>query len=117
MFDIGFWEIIFISVIALLVVGPERLPRIARTTGLWIGKMRGFVSSVKADIDREIATEELKKTLAKQAAMPEMEELIDHITGEPLQAAERVVPDASDKQQPASVADKAVSGLTADDKQ
>lgn len=117
MFDIGFWEIIFIAVIALLVVGPERLPRIARTAGLWIGKMRGFVSSVKADIDREIATEELKKTIAKQAAMPEMEELIDDITGEPLQAAEHGAPDSAGKQQPGGDAGKAVSGLTADDKQ
>ena len=74
---------------ALLVVGPERLPRIARTAGLWVGKMRGFVSSVKADIDRELATEELRKALEKQAAVPEIEELIDEITGEPLQAGER----------------------------
>jgi len=117
MLDIGFWEIIFIAVIALLVVGPERLPRIARTTGLWVGKMRGFVSSVKADIDRELATEELKKTLAKQAELPEMEELMDEFTGEPLQSVEHAVPDAPDKQQAAGDAGKTVSGLTADDKQ
>jgi sec-independent protein translocase protein TatB len=114
MFDIGFWEIIFIAVIALLVVGPERLPRIARTTGLWIGKMRGFVSSVKADIDREIATDELKKTLAKQAAQPDMEELIDEITGKPLQSVESAVQESLGNQQPAG---KAASGLKADDKQ
>ena len=89
MFDIGFTEIIFILVIALLVVGPERLPRIARTAGLWVGKMRGFVSSVKADIDRELATEELRKALDKQAAVPELEELIDEVTGDPLKAVER----------------------------
>jgi sec-independent protein translocase protein TatB len=89
MFDIGFTEVIFVMVIALLVVGPERLPRIARTAGLWVGKMRGFVSSVKADIDRELATEELRKALQKQAAVPELKELIDEITGEPLQAGER----------------------------
>ena len=88
MFDIGFTEIIFIMVIALLVVGPERLPRIARTAGLWVGKMRGFVSSVKADIDRELATDELRKALDKQAAVPELEELIDEVTGDPL-AGER----------------------------
>ena len=86
MFDIGFWEIIFILVIALLVVGPERLPRIARTAGLWVGKMRGFVASVKADIDQELAADELKKVLAKQASVPELEELIDEVTGEPLAA-------------------------------
>ncbi len=88
MFDIGFSELILIAVVMLLVVGPERLPRIARTTGLWIGRMRGFMSSVKADIDRELATEELKKALAKQAAVPELEELIDEVSGEPLQAGE-----------------------------
>jgi sec-independent protein translocase protein TatB len=88
MFDIGFSEIILIAVVMLLVVGPERLPHIARTTGLWVGRMRGFISSVKADIDRELATEELKKALARQAAVPELEELIDKVSGEPLQAGE-----------------------------
>ena len=89
MFDIGFTEIIFIMVITLLVVGPERLPRIARTAGLWVGKLRGFVSTVKADIDKELATEELKKVLQKQASSPELEELVDTVTGNPLQAGER----------------------------
>jgi sec-independent protein translocase protein TatB len=86
MFDIGFWEIIFIMVIALLVVGPERLPRVARTAGLWLGKVRGFVVSVKADIDKELAAEELKRTLAKQASMPELEEIIEE-TGGDIQAS------------------------------
>ena len=89
MFDIGFFEIIFIFIVTLLVVGPEKLPRVARTAGLWLGKLRGFVSSVKADIDREIASEELKKTLQRQAAVPELEELIDEVSGKPLTAGER----------------------------
>ena len=77
MFDIGFSEILLIMVIALIVVGPERLPRLARSTGLWIGKIRGFVASVKAEIDHELAAEELKKTLARQAKVPELEEIIE----------------------------------------
>lgn len=88
MFDIGFSEIIFIMVIALLVVGPERLPRLARSAGLWAGKIRGFITSVKADIDRELATEELQKALKKQAAVPELEEIVDEITGEPVEPVE-----------------------------
>jgi sec-independent protein translocase protein TatB len=95
MFDIGFSELILVFVIALLVVGPERLPRIARTAGLWVGKMRGFVSSVKAEIDRELATEELKKALAKQAAVPELEELIDEVTGKSLESGEVSTPGKS----------------------
>ena len=82
MFDIGFWEVIFIAVITLLVVGPERLPKVARTAGLWVGKIRGFVVSVKADIDRELAADELKRTLEKHASVPEIEELIDEAAGE-----------------------------------
>ena len=101
MFDIGFSEIIFIMVIVLLVVGPERLPRIARTAGLWIGKMRGFVSSVKADIDRELATDELRKALDKQAAMPELEELIDEVSSKPLRTQEDTDIDGPAEQQPA----------------
>ena len=84
MFDIGFWEVILTMVIALIVVGPERLPRVARTTGLWIGKIRGFVASVKTEIEHELATEELKKVLAKQAALPELEEIIEETTGKQL---------------------------------
>ncbi|HKJ76010.1 MAG TPA: Sec-independent protein translocase protein TatB [Gammaproteobacteria bacterium] len=67
MFDIGFWELSLIAVILLLVVGPERMPRVARTAGLWFGKARGFLASVKADVDRELKAEELKDTVKKQA--------------------------------------------------
>ena len=51
MFDISFWELVIIMIVALLVVGPERLPRVARTIGLWVGKAQSFVRTVKADID------------------------------------------------------------------
>jgi len=67
MFDIGFWELTIIAVVALIVIGPERLPKVARTAGHWIGRGRRFVASVKADIDREIKAEELKQILEKQA--------------------------------------------------
>ena len=115
MFDIGFWEIIFILIIALLVVGPERLPRIARTAGLWVGKMRGFVASVKADIDQELASEELKKVLAKQASVPELEELIDEVTGNPLAATESKLPSSMENALPADQADKPAVTPVADD--
>lgn len=77
MFDVGFWELAVIMVVALLVVGPERLPRLARTVGLWVGRGRRFVQTVKADIDRELAADELKKTLAKQAEIPELYDIIE----------------------------------------
>jgi len=61
MFDIGFWELGLISVIALLVVGPERLPSLARTIGLWLGKARSMLTSIKDEIDREVKIDEIKK--------------------------------------------------------
>jgi sec-independent protein translocase protein TatB len=72
MFDVGFWELALILVVALVVIGPERLPRVARTVGLWLGRARSAFNSVKADIDRELRAEELKSMLAKQAEMPEL---------------------------------------------
>jgi sec-independent protein translocase protein TatB len=78
MFDLSFWEITVILIVALLVVGPERLPGLARTAGLWMGKARRFVASVKADIDREFKTEELRRLVDKQAQeMAELREMLD----------------------------------------
>ena len=77
MFDVGFTEILLLSLVGLLVLGPERLPRVARTAGLWLGRARRFVSTVKADIDREIAADELKQTLAKQAEVPELYDIVE----------------------------------------
>jgi len=63
MFDIGFWELAVIMVVALLVIGPDKLPGLARTAGLWAGKTQAMLRSVKADIDRELAGESLSKAL------------------------------------------------------
>src|SRR5215212_1224675 len=61
MFDIGFSELLVIGVVALIVIGPEKLPRVARTLGHLAGKLQRYVSDVKADINREIELEDLKK--------------------------------------------------------
>lgn len=65
MFDIGFWELTLIMVIVLIVVGPERLPSMARTAGVWISKIRRMVGEVKAEVERELRSEELKGNLQK----------------------------------------------------
>jgi sec-independent protein translocase protein TatB len=61
MFDIGFSELLVIGVVALVVIGPERLPRVARTLGHLAGRLQRYVTDVKADINREIELDELKK--------------------------------------------------------
>jgi sec-independent protein translocase protein TatB len=61
MFDIGFSELLVIGVVALIVIGPEKLPRMARTVGHLAGRLQRYVSDVKADINREIELDELRK--------------------------------------------------------
>lgn len=61
MFDIGFSELLVIAIVALIVIGPERLPKVARTLGHLFGRMQRYVNDVKADISREMELEELRK--------------------------------------------------------
>ena len=61
MFDIGFSELMVIAVVALVVIGPERLPKVARTLGHLFGRMQRYVTDVKADINREMKLDELRK--------------------------------------------------------
>ena len=61
MFDIGFSELVVIGVVALIVIGPERLPRVARTIGILAGRLQRYVADVKADINREVELDELRK--------------------------------------------------------
>jgi sec-independent protein translocase protein TatB len=61
MFDIGFSELLVIAVVALLVIGPEKLPKVARTAGVMFGRLQRYVNDVKADIQREVELDELKK--------------------------------------------------------
>lgn len=64
MFGVGFSELLVVAVIALLVLGPERLPKAARFAGLWVRRARAQWYSVKSELERELASEELRRTLA-----------------------------------------------------
>ncbi len=66
MFDIGFWELFLILILALLVVGPERLPKAARTAGYWLGKARRYVEGVKEEVASEFDVTELKRMVHNQ---------------------------------------------------
>ena len=107
MFDIGFSELMVIGVVALLVIGPEKLPKVARTLGHLLGRAQRYVNDVKSDINREIQLDELKKLQAEvtesarsledsvrkeyetaravvevpaQAAVAELNEAVQHVT-------------------------------------
>ncbi len=74
MFDIGFSEILVIAVVALIVLGPERLPKAARFAGLWVRRARAQWASVKHELERELAADELKRSLHDtEAAMHDID--------------------------------------------
>ena len=77
MFDVGLLELMLVGIVALLVVGPERLPKLARTAGMWLGRGRRFISSVKDDIDREIKADELREIIAKQKQNNPLHEIVE----------------------------------------
>lgn len=61
MFDFGFSEMLIVAVVGLLVLGPERLPKVARQAGQWLGKLQRYVADVKSDINRQMELDELRK--------------------------------------------------------
>lgn len=79
MFDVGFMELVLIGVVALLVIGPERLPSVAKKVGHWVGRARRFVSYVQADIKQELGkTDELKRLLEEQDGIKSIHEILEH---------------------------------------
>ncbi len=77
MFDVGFSELVMVALIALLVIGPERLPKAARIAGLWLGKARSTIASVKAEIKQELHAEEMRQLLQQQSIKDELEQVVD----------------------------------------
>jgi sec-independent protein translocase protein TatB len=99
MFDIGFSEIVVIGVVALVVIGPERLPKTARTLGHLFGRLQRYVSDVKADISREMELDELRKLQREmQGAAREFEQTVTtaaHDVKTGVQNVERELNDAA----------------------
>ena len=88
MFDSGFLEMLVIGVIALMVVGPERLPGLASKVGKMVGKMKAFVANTREDIEKEIRAEEMQSMLSKQKE--EISELRDKMKDTGKQMTEEV---------------------------
>lgn len=69
MFDIGFTELILIGVVALLVLGPERLPDAARVAGLWMGRIKRGFNTIKEDVERELGADEIRRELHNEGIL------------------------------------------------
>ncbi|MGA1206718.1 MAG: twin-arginine translocase subunit TatB [Gammaproteobacteria bacterium] len=75
MFDIGATELLLVAIIGLIVVGPERLPRLARSIGLWVNRARRQMTSIQREINRELEMEDLKKQLQAKGGGLTLEDL------------------------------------------
>jgi len=111
MFDIGFSEMIVVAVVALVVIGPEKLPKVARTLGYLVGRMQRYVNDVKADINREMELEELRKL--KDEFQRSAQDFEQTIHGELQQArsevqavADRLTPGSGSELQPPAAGGK-----------
>lgn len=96
MFDVGFSELVVIGLIALIVLGPKRLPEVARTAGRWLGKLRRFVAEVKQDLDREIHHEELAELRKLKQELDATRNLMQDASGELVKGFTEVAPGSTE---------------------
>jgi sec-independent protein translocase protein TatB len=119
MFDVGFSELVVIGVVALIVIGPERLPKVARTVGLLVGRLQRYVNDVKADINREMELDELRKIQTQfQDAAREVETSVTTELNATEQALNQTIAPLTDAASeagsaPAVAADSATASLDA----
>jgi sec-independent protein translocase protein TatB len=83
MFDIGFWELAIIALVALIIIGPKRLPEFARDTGRVVGKIRNFIQSAKRELEKELELDQLN----------DLNESINHVDNLLKQAPDRIIKD------------------------
>src|SRR5690554_10556 len=120
MFDIGFAELLLVAVIALVVLGPERLPSAARTVGSWVGRARRMMNQLNQEIDKQIKMEELREKLRQEgdtlgaekiqetveAALKEakkFEHLVNQELASPTATSAEIAPQSSSEPTPASI--------------
>ncbi|MCZ6503873.1 MAG: Sec-independent protein translocase protein TatB [Gammaproteobacteria bacterium] len=99
MFDIGLPELLLVSVVALLVVGPDRLPETIRTVSLWIGRFRRSFANIKQEIENEIGADEIRAQLYNESIMHDIEkskETLEEVKNEVTEAIEQVSASVSD---------------------
>src|SRR5512134_918369 len=95
MFDIGFSELVVVGLIALIVLGPKRLPEVARTAGRWVGQLRRFIADVKLDLDREMHSEELSELRKLKQELNKTRRLMQDTSGELVKGFAEINPDAA----------------------
>jgi sec-independent protein translocase protein TatB len=101
MFDVSFSELVLILIVGLLVFGPEKLPEVVRTTGLWIGKIRRSFYQIRAEIEREVGVDEIKREIHNQSILDSLKDVRNdlHKAHQDLQHLPYDVQDVIERQQ------------------
>lgn len=95
MFDVGFSELLLLAVIALVVLGPEKLPHAARMAGAWIGRIRRTLISVQVDIENEVAAAEMRERIRKEMEKARAASGVDEISRD-LEGTAREIKEATE---------------------
>ncbi len=82
MFDVGFSELVLIALLALIVLGPKRLPEVARTAGRWLGRLRRFMNDVKQDLDKELHSADLAELRKLKQELDDTRRIIEESSGQ-----------------------------------
>ncbi|HZX16895.1 MAG TPA: Sec-independent protein translocase protein TatB [Pseudomonas sp.] len=107
MFDIGFTELLLVGIVALVVLGPDRLPGAVRTAGLWIGRIKRSFSAIKAEVEREIGADEIRRQLHNEQILElerEMNAMKQSLSA-PLSSITEPSPAAAPAAEPAAATD------------
>jgi len=113
MFDIGFSELVAVGLIALIILGPKRLPEVARTAGRWMAKLRRFITDVKQDLDREIQHEELIELRKLKQELSDTRHLMESASGELLKDFSELASESDPTTHSREPAAKAAAGTAA----
>lgn len=100
MFDIGFSELVVVGLVALVVLGPERLPKAARTVGILVGRLRNSFNSIKADVERELGAQELRLQLRNEEILRKEREMLEKTALEAKDALNTSTEQAQDNLEP-----------------
>ncbi|MCK5830306.1 MAG: twin-arginine translocase subunit TatB [Methylococcales bacterium] len=97
MFDIGFWELCLVGLVSLIVIGPEKLPKVARIAGFWVGKAKNMVASVKSEIKEELQEEEMRQMLNQHPTIDDFKKTIEETSDSFKQSTQSVKQSLEDK--------------------
>jgi sec-independent protein translocase protein TatB len=79
MFEVGFGEIVLLFIVALLVLGPERLPEVIRTAALWLGRLKRGYHNIRTDIEREIGADDIRRQLHNEEVMASLKHTAEQV--------------------------------------